>query len=66
MPALSESPVRALLSPGEAGPKASPAMNSVQSTLRIKLTPVVLVASRLINKATDHTQSCAQWFKRRV
>jgi hypothetical protein len=27
---------------------------------------VVLVACRLINKATEHTQSCAQWFKRRV
>jgi hypothetical protein len=41
-------------------------MNSAQSTLRSKLTPVVLVASGLINKATEHTQSCAQWFKRRV
>jgi len=27
---------------------------------------VVLVACRLINKATEHTQSCAQWFKRSV
>ncbi len=27
---------------------------------------MVLFACRLINKATEHTQSCAQWFKRRV
>jgi hypothetical protein len=57
-PALSESPVCALLNPGEARPIASPAMNNVRSTLRIKLAPTVLVAIRLINKATEHTVLC--------